>query len=115
MTEPFIRHVCHQRFKCIFYAVEMCGENLVEAVKLRLIFYQTGTGEIIKVVNTLLRYAAPHCFKERQQFRYRRLQAALTEHEEKLRQHLWPDLPGVHPAVEKNQLFKQVHILFVLE
>ena len=34
MTEPFLRQFRRQRFKCVFYAVEVCGENLVEAVKL---------------------------------------------------------------------------------
>ena len=70
MQKPFLRHFCQQRFERVFDAIEMRGEDLVESIEERLVFYETGTGQVIEVIDTLPCDAATHRFKQRQQLCY---------------------------------------------
>ena len=77
--QPFSRYFRHNGVNYGFHALEMCTEDSIKAVKQAFIFYQAGTGEIIKLVNIKRGNVLVDCAQQAQVFSYRNRQTTLAE------------------------------------
>ena len=135
LFQPFFRNVSRQHGVERFHAFEVGCKGAVKAVKVGLVFYQTYTRQMIKIIHTAVDHALLHRLAQHQVFLYGYRQAVLLQRKKEINQHKYVERFLVRRSWvfclerranarvsistvsfrQKYQLFKQMYVLLVFQ